>query len=365
MGQSAIPVEVVDLEQEYDGRRVLSVPALTVKQGEVFVLIGPNGSGKSTFLRIINLLEKPSRGKVFLFGFEPRTRSEILQARRKMSMVFQEPLLFSASVYNNIAYGLRIRREKEGRIRQKVEDLMEKLEISHLAKRLATGLSGGEAQRVSLARALAVEPEIFLLDEPLASLDAPTRESLRSDLGGLLRELGITSIYVTHDRTEAIILADRIAVMNEGQILQEGTADEVFNKPRDELVASFVGVETILRGIVVSRMEQLAEIEIWGKRIEAVSSCQVGDEVLVFLRPEDITVTLPGDGGVRSSARNIFPGRIEKITHLGYLVKLHLDCGFSLRALITRVSATELGLTEGMGIMASFKATAVHVVRRG
>ncbi|GFP43644.1 molybdate/tungstate transport system ATP-binding protein [Candidatus Hakubella thermalkaliphila] len=96
-----------------------------------------------------------------------------------------------------------------------------------------------------------------------------------------------------------------------------------------------------------------------------MSSCQVGDEVLVFLRPEDITVTLPGDGGVRSSARNIFPGRIEKITHLGYLVKLHLDCGFSLRALITRVSATELGLTEGMGIMASFKATAVHVVRRG
>lgn len=234
-------LEIKNLGQEYNGKRVLDIANLKVKLGEIFVLMGPNGAGKSTLLRLINLLEKPTEGEIWIQGRLPQLEAERFQARRRMTMVFQEPLLFKGSVFDNIAYGLKIRGSPREVIQQKVGEILDKLGIAHLGSRSVSSLSGGEAQRVSLARALVLEPELLLLDEPLNALDTPTKEELRIDLLHLLKENGMTAIYVTHDRAEALILGDRVGVMMNGEIIQMGTSEEVFSFPANEQVAKFMG----------------------------------------------------------------------------------------------------------------------------
>ncbi len=239
---------------------------------------------------------------------------------------------------------------------------MERFGIRHLADRSACKLSGGEAQRTSLARAFATRPEIIFLDEPFSALDPPTREGLMADLDSILKETKTTALMATHDQAEALRLSDRIAVMNEGRIVQIGCASEVMNHPLNEFVASFVGVETILKGTVTAYHRGMIVINVAGQEIEAVGDVLPDVGVTCCIRPEHITLTRETAGRV-TSARNTIPGTITSIQNTGLLYKVHLNCGFELVAYITSTSLEELALNVGDCIVAIFKATAVHVIR--
>lgn len=346
------------------GNQVLDIRALRVDEGEILSLIGPNGAGKSTLLHTLAGLVGLDRGELFFRGERVSSGSSAFPYRRKLSMVFQEPLLFDTTVYENVASGLKIRGESRAEIQRRVAENLERFGIDSLRHRSARKISGGEAQRVALARALAIGPEILFLDEPFSSLDLPTRESLIEDLEWILRQTGTTAVFATHDRMEALRLSDRLAVMNEGRILQIGPPPEVMNQPVDEFVASFVGVETILVGRVVKKDGGSFVADIMGQEVEAVGEMKLGESVVFCIRPENVTLAvLPFKGAM--SARNVFTGRITKVVPLGLYYKVQLYCGFPLIAYVTRHSLENLSLEEGKEVVASFKATSIHVIKKG
>ena len=361
----SIPIlEVKNLEVNRGGAILIQVPSFFIHEGEIFSLIGPNGAGKTTLLQTLSFLLKPFRGEIFFRGSRIGTNHSVLEYRRKLAMVFQEPLLFDTTVFNNVASGLRIRGMKRDQIRDRAMEQLEQFGIRHLSHRSAKTLSGGEAQRTSLARAFALRPEILLLDEPFSSLDPPTRDSLIEDLEHILQQTRTTAIFATHDRLEALRLSDRMAVMNGGQIIQIGSPEEVANHPVNELVASFMGVETILTGKVIKRNGGTFIVSVEGQEIEAVGDAHLGARVVLCIRPENVTLsTRSSQEG--TSARNVFSGEIVKIISLGFYQKIHLQCGFPLVAYITNHSLEELSLGEGKEVRVSFKATAVTVMRKG
>ncbi len=355
-------LEARNLAVRRDNGLGIDVPRLDVVQGETLALIGPNGAGKTTLLLALSFLVKQFTGDIVFEGAAMRTRGDILRYRRRLAMVFQEPLLFDTTVYENAASGLKIRGYKHSAIRQAVTEQLGRFGIEHLASRSSRTLSGGEAQRTSLARAFATKPELLLLDEPFSSLDQPTRESLTDDLSRELARTGTTAILATHDRLEALRLADRIAVMNRGRIVQTGPPEEVMNRPIDEFVASFVGVETVLAGEVVETGEGTFASLVSGRKIEAVGNAAAGESVLLCIRPENVTLSADGQAAP-TSARNVFTGTIELIVTLGHFRKVTLDCGFRIVAYVTHHSFDALALREGKKVIVTFKATAVHTVR--
>ena len=236
--------EVSSLQVCYGPNVVLDVPALQVKTGEILALIGPNGAGKSTLLRVLGLLQRPSSGEVRFKGVRVDFRGSTLAWRRRMVTIFQEPLLCGTTVFRNVALGLRLRGVPRQAIPGRVQAWLQRLDIVPLADRHVKTLSGGESQRVNLARAFVLEPEAFLLDEPFTSLDPPTRRGLVWDLHQLLRETGVTTVFVTHDLTEAMSLADRVAVVLGGRIAQLDTPERIFLAPATDEVAALTRHET-------------------------------------------------------------------------------------------------------------------------
>ncbi len=236
---SAPLVAVQDLRVRRGGLTVLEIPALTVAAGEVLAVIGPNGAGKSTLLQALALLV-PAEMTYTFAGRTAVLPQEALALRQQMAAVFSESLLLDASVFDNVALGLRLRRVDRRTAAARVHAWLDKLGVAHLAGRPARTLSSGEAQRVSLARALVLEPRLLFLDEPFASLDVLGRAALRQDLRPLLKEAGITALFVTHDFTEILPLADRVAVLAGGRLVQAGTPAAVFRRPADATVASLV-----------------------------------------------------------------------------------------------------------------------------
>ncbi len=361
---------------------------LEVKKGEYFVILGPTGAGKTLLLELIAGFHFPDEGRILIDG-EDMTFSP--PEERNIGFIYQDYMLFPhLTVEKNIAFGLRARQRgrfkrerREGRergeeIERKVGEVLKMLGIEHLAKRRPATLSGGEQQKVAIARALAIEPRILLLDEPLSALDMRTKEQLREDLRRLNRENGITMVHVTHDQTEAAMLANRIAVMMRGRIVQIGTPREIFSRPASAEIAEFVGVENIFSGVVVRNKGGLAEIKIasaglagsagsetfsGSETIFAVSKYGEGTAVNVFVRPEDIILAKSiQDFGGSSSARNVIRCEIERITSMGSgLVRVRMRNG--LVALVTAHAVEELGLREGDEVFAIFKATAAHTIK--
>jgi tungstate transport system ATP-binding protein len=354
---------VRELRVRRGGFLVLDLSSLMVEEGTILSLIGPNGAGKTTLLQTLACLIKPHGGELSFKGQKVSSNHGLLQYRRKLAMVFQEPLLFDTTVFQNVASGLRIRGMDRSEIENRVKQNLQRFGIPHLLDRSARKISGGEAQRVALARAMAIQPEILFLDEPFASLDPPTRESLMEDLEKILRQTNTTTLFATHDRMEALRLSDRIAVMNQGRILQIGPPEEVMNQPGDEFIASFVGVETILTGRAVRKGQGTFVASIDGREVEAVGEVEIGEPVVFCIRPENVTLALPPRQEA-TSARNVFPATITRIVPLGLYYKVHLDCGFPLVAYVTGHSLGDLSLHEGQLVSASFKATAVHVIRK-
>ncbi|MEN6623390.1 MAG: ABC transporter ATP-binding protein [Smithella sp.] len=344
------------------GVTVLDVNELNIAEGRILAVIGPNGAGKSTLLLTLAGLLKPDQGRLSYKGLPIITGSDRAHMRHNISVVFQEPLLLNTSVYNNVALGLKFRHLSKNEVEKNVDQALEYFGINILAKRSAKTLSGGEAKRVSLARAFALKPELILMDEAFSSLDPPTREALINDLRQILTETKITAVLALHDREETLRLAEDVVVIDEGKIVHSGTANEIFSKPETEFVADFVGTETILSGIVETSKNGHLVIFINEQKIEAVGKFSVGDKVYCCLRPEIITVSsaVPGI----TSARNVLDGKVLKIIRLAFFYKLVLDCGFPLTAYVTIPSYEDLCLRENSPVTVSFKATSVHLIKR-
>ncbi len=362
-------LKIVNLEKRYGSEFKLSVDNLFTGKGRILTIIGPNGSGKSTLIRLIDLLEKPDSGKIY-FNNSEITASGInpTDIRKKMSVVFQEPLLFNSSVYNNIIMGLKIRKIRLSEAKDRFDYYINKLKIVDLLKRSTRNLSGGEKQRVALARALVLDPELLLLDEPLANIDQSSRENLRSDLFKVLKNYGKSVVYVTHDRNEAMILADDIAVMDKGRVLQFAGKEEVFRKPKNESVAKFVGVETLVNGIVLNSEGNVCRVGINNKKgsieIYVVGRAKKDMKVTLAIRPEDVILYHGKVPPQESSAMNMFTGRITAIKDIGIFKKVEIDCGFPLNSFVTQDSVTRLKLARGTNINAAVKASSIHMFDR-
>jgi tungstate transport system ATP-binding protein len=355
---AAPKLEVRGLRVRRGGAIILDVPGIDVPAGTVLAVIGPNGAGKTTLLTHLALLERAAEGEV-LFEGQP-TRHRELALRRRMAVVFQEPLLLDRSVLANVDTGMRLRGVPRTERRDRAARWLGRFGVAALAERSSRTLSGGEAQRVSLARAFSLDPEVLLLDEPFSALDAPTRAAITDDLAAVLSETRVTTVIVTHDHDEAARLGDRVAVLIGGSIRQVGTPANVFGAPADEDVAAFVGVATMIPAMVVDRAGGLMTLMAAGHTIEALDGGPF-TAALVCLRPEDVTVAPAGEHAP-GSARNRIAGRVRRIVRTGADARVEIDCGFSLFARVTRRSLDDLGIDEGSPVVASFKATAVHLI---
>lgn len=354
-------LEARGLRKEIEARTLLDIEELAVERGQVLSVLGPSGAGKSMLLRLLNLLEPPTAGTIHFDGeaVHDLTRSRRVTVARRMAMIFQEPLLFKGTVGRNVEYGLRIRgverAEREGKVRQ----ALTAVKLGGIEERDSATLSGGEAQRVSLARSLVLEPELLLLDEPFASLDPINRRALQEDVLSLIKSRGITAVFVTHDLGEAALLGDRIAVLDRGSIDQQGTSTEIFYSPASEFVARFVGVENIFDGTVKSSAGGISLIDVEGREVEVVGDLLAGGTVRLGLRPEDITLVPPGGVSSPASTRNALTGEVLAIVEHGATARVTLACPFRLNVIITRRSLADLGIAVGGKAGVRFKATAV------
>jgi iron(III) transport system ATP-binding protein len=321
-----------------DGKiTALNKVSLTIPEGELFTLLGPSGCGKSTMLRCVAGLEKPEEGEIKL-GEEKLFSSEqklfVPPNKRDIGMVFQSYAIWPhMSVFENVAYPLRIKRFSRLEIKRKVTEVLRTVGLAGLEDRPAPQLSGGQQQRVALARALVKEPKVLLLDEPLSNLDAKLRDQMRMEIKELHERLGITTLYVTHDQTEALAISSRIAVMNQGEILDLGRPREIYNRPGSKFTADFIGQTNILQGRILERRGNLVKVVCaFGEFFCSPSKETTGtDKVLIFLRPENLQLfnTKP------LSSENIFEGEIKSVIFLGDT----LDCQVSAKAILLRARA--------------------------
>lgn len=356
--------EARNLQVIRGGSLILNVPALTVADGEILSVIGPNGAGKSTLLQTLAALIKPSRGEVLFRGRKIGAELPLLAYRRKLAMILQEPLLFDTTVFNNVASGLKLRGMKRREYEPIVARCLERFGIAPLQDRSARSLSGGEARRTSIARAFATDPEVLLLDEPFSALDPIIREALMEDLEQVLRETRITTVFVTHDRQEALRLSSRLGVMMAGEILQTGAPEEIMSRPGNEFVASLVGVETVLTAEVVRREPGAFVASVSGLEIVATGGRDLGEPVLLGIRSENITLSSV-DAGATARTKNAFHGIVERITPFWLHKRVQLDCGFPVVAYVTNHSWSALPLREGMEVIVSFSPADIFVIPGG
>jgi molybdate transport system ATP-binding protein len=332
--------------------------SLEIRSDEYFIILGPTGAGKSILLETIAGIHLPDSGKIFLGDREITSTEPHL---RNIGMVYQDYMLFPhLTVEDNIAFGLRQKRIPAGEQHAIVREMCALLEIDNLTGRYPVSLSGGEQQRVALARALVLKPEILLLDEPMSALDGQTRERMRRELSRIRRLTGTNIVQISHHFDEVFALADRIAIMREGRIVQVGETSDVFLHPSDTFVAEFLGIGNIIRGVASEYRNITRIIPDTGPGFFTASRI-VGD-VVATLHAEDVIVS---QEPFSSSARNCLSGTISEIIPIGSTVRVILDVGFPLTALLTRESCHDLHLEKGRSVYATFKASAVHVIPAG
>jgi molybdate transport system ATP-binding protein len=336
-----------------------------VEGSSITVLFGPSGCGKTATLRCLAGLERPDEGQV-IFGnrawFDHARRICLRPQAREIGFLFQEYALFPhLSAAQNIAYGLRGTPAAERR--RRVADMLETFQLTTLAQRLPHQVSGGEQQRIALARALVRRPRLLLLDEPLSALDAPTREQLWHELRRRLVEARIPVVVVTHDRNEAMALADHLVVLDRGRIRQQGPLEVVLNRPADVDVARIVGVGNVHDGrVVATHADGLVQVTLGATQLLAMASIPPAEHVYVCIRPEDVML-LQGSVG-HASPRNRVTGVVKSVAPEGPMARVEIDCGFPLVALVTRSSCRELELREGAAVTAMLKVPSVHLIAR-
>jgi iron(III) transport system ATP-binding protein len=322
-------IEIRDLLKKFGKVVAVDHVWLEIEKGEIVTLLGPSGCGKTTTLRCIAGLERPDGGDVLIDGVPMFSQGFVPPSKRGIGMVFQNYAVWPhMSVFDNVAYGLKIARIPKGVIRQRVQETLELVGLKGLEHRYPTQLSGGQQQRVALARALARSPKVLLLDEPLSNLDAKLREKMRFEIKELVKRMGITTVYVTHDQAEAMVISDRVAIMNLGKIVQVAPPPELYHRPATKFVADFIGVTNFISGTVVGldRANNTVRMETnFGTLICTVLSSDtvsVGNKATAFIRPEDIVIL-----NAHSGDENVFKGTITHRIYLGNILYLFVELG--------------------------------------
>ena len=311
-----------------------------VSKGEYLVVLGPSGAGKTVILELIAGLIKPDQGEIKGTDFS------------KVGFIYQDYMLFPhLNVFDNIAYGLKIRKSSKQDIAISVLKIAEKLKIKHLLERDVETLSGGEKQRVAIARALVIEPEVVLLDEPTSALDVHKRSKVQRMFLDLHKEIGATFIHVTHNYEEALSVADRIVVINEGEIQQIGKTEDIFHSPNNKFIADFVGYRNVYHGDIKDKTFTTAGIEVYLSHLDV-------EGVYIAIKSDDIIVSKKK---IESSARNSFKGKIISARKKPSFVELVVDCGIEIQADITAKSYEELALADGSEVWLTFKSSAILV----
>ena len=309
-------LELENVQKRFAHHTAVERFELAVERGEFVSFLGPSGCGKTTTLRMIAGFESPSTGAIRINGVDITHKPP---NQRNVGMVFQAYALFpNMTVAQNVGFGLRVAKRPADEIQGRVEEMLRLIKLPAVASRYPYQLSGGQQQRVALARALAIKPQVLLLDEPLSALDAKIRVSLRTEIRAIQRELGITTIYVTHDQEEALSLSDRIVVMSEGRVEQIGTPFEIYNVPRTAFVASFVGTLNLLRGHVAD--PAAGRLVVDGQEIAArgLEGARAGEPRTVAVRPESVSLREAGGDG------NRMEGTIEDVNFLGSIVRIRV-----------------------------------------
>lgn len=335
--------------------------AFTVTEGEALVLIGPTGCGKTMTLRSIAGLERPDRGSIICDGtplYDSARRISVPPEKRHIGFVFQSYALFPhITALENVAYGPISRGVKRAKAIQIARDALAQVGLADFGAQRPMHLSGGQQQRVALARALAGEARVLLMDEPVAALDAQTRRDVRGELRGVIERIGVATIIVTHDHIDALTLGDKLCVMRQGQIIQQGTRTELLMRPQDEFVADFLGLN-LFRGTATIADDDTVEVQVNGAVLCATE--KVSGDVFLTCHPSDITLTLQPPEG---SALNLIRGEVAGIVHLGGTARVTVSGSLPLVAEISERSLTALDLKVGDQICASFKASAARCYR--
>lgn len=312
-------LQIQSVTKKFSKTIALDDVSLDVQEGEFIFLLGPSGCGKTTLLRIIAGLEEASSGRILQNGQDV---TSLPPSKRNFGIVFQSYALFpNLTVYQNIAYGLENRKEPKARIQARVSELLELVGLPEYSKRFPAQLSGGQQQRVALARALAISPGLLLLDEPLSALDARVRANLRIEIARLQKQLGITTIMVSHDQEEALTMADRVAVMDHGRLAQLGTPEEIYFQPATPFVADFVGLMNFIPGVVMDETQNQVQVGEEAIFIEQPMARWVGQPVTLAIRPERVQVAQNGQSG------NILRARVHEVEFMGPFYRLHLRIG--------------------------------------
>jgi len=314
-------IEIKNLFKRFKNTVAVNHIQLEVSQGEMLTLLGPSGCGKTTTLRCIAGLEKPDEGDIVIDGKSMLSEGFIHPSKRGIGMVFQNYAVWPhMKVFNNIAYGLKLQKISKKTIQERALNAMELVGLKGLEDRYPSQLSGGQQQRVALARALVRNPKVLLLDEPLSNLDAKLREKMRFEIKSLVKRMGITSVYVTHDQAEAMVISDRIAVMESGNVVQIGTAQEIYMKPANKFVADFIGAMNFISAEIVQAPQDTATVYVRTEFSEKMScttdgimSVTPGEKVFASIRPEDVEIFAePPKAG-----ENLFKGTIAHKAYLG------------------------------------------------
>ena len=363
---AAGPTLDVDIEKRYrDGTTIRAAFELPSNPPRVSIVFGPSGAGKTTLLRCIAGLETPTRGRIQYGGkiwSQCGAPHWVPPQKRSTGYLFQDFALFPhLTVHRNIEFGLGALPRNQRR--RKVDAISARLGLEGLADHRPGELSGGEQQRVALARVLVREPRILLLDEPFSALDQRTRDRVRSYLGKFLSHLEIPALVVTHDWVDALALGDEMMVLNRGLLLQRGSPQEVLTRPALREVAAAVGVDTIVQGRVVERDGGVVRLRVGTAELIGVDPGGQETSFWVCIRGED--VTLEQGLALRSSARNHLSGHVKDLLPQGTLTKVVLDVGFELVALVTRQASQDLDLAPGVPVSAVCKASIVHLIPRG
>jgi len=324
--------------------------------GKITTLLGPSGSGKTTLLRILGGLDSPTKGTIVYRG-KTITDSERSLLRQKATLVFQKSVFFDTTVYNNIAYGLKLGDYSKEEISDKVGEVLELVRLEGYEKRRTKKLSGGEQQRVSLARALVLDRELLLLDEPTVNIDPKNVSIIEETILRVNRERNTTIVLATHNMFQAEILSERIALLLEGTVRQVGTNQEIFGKA-NRYLASFARIENVLSGFSKVGKDGTSIIDV-DQNLKIEASFRRSGDISVYVRPEDIIVST---NPLSSSARNIFEGRIVGVLDFGPVVKLRVDTGKEFVVQITKRSFGEMQLNVGSTIYLTFKASSVHLI---
>jgi iron(III) transport system ATP-binding protein len=319
-----VRISVENLTKRFGPLAVVSEVALSIREGELFTLLGPSGCGKTTLLRLIAGFYAADEGEI---RFNDRLVNAVPPHERGIGMVFQNYALWPhMTVSENVSYGLKLRKVSSSKIAERVRGVLDKVKLGGLGERYPGQLSGGQQQRVALARALVLNPEILLLDEPLSNLDAKIRVQVRAEIRKLQKELGITTVYVTHDQEEALTLSDRIGVFNQGKIFQVGTPKELYERPANRFVADFIGINNLVEGTVrsVEGPHRSLRAETALGELSAIHDerLQVGDRCVICIRPENIALN-----GETDSACNHLKGKISFAAYLGNTLRYDVDLG--------------------------------------